>query len=299
MNSMNKFYYPTNQGNFQTAFKASQPVPVFGYDPKGIFDNYNFKNKNDILHNNLKKIILNEEIREYSVMIDSKDRNYQVYPDPFTYDVKFNPLPTKKEKMNGKNVIYEESAPIINDSLSNVRYIKLETIILPLYTEIKLVDEVNEDDEIIKTWKVDTTKLLSDNLYNVLSIGEFNDINYRSTNDVLSDSFATIYYDKKISNTHFLGCSKNGIKIFPQDQLAKIDKLKITFMNPYGKSICCKHVDKRIMSNLECTCDETTDDENNDCFEHNLFHPLNPIFQHHLHFKIGVLESRLNKNHFN
>ena len=291
----NPYFTPNN---FQTAFNPMPTIPFQGNEPKSIFKNHNFVNRNDILNNNLQNILLHEEIREYSVMIDSKDRNYQVYPDPFAYEVKFNPLPRSREKVNGKYITYEEPNPVINDSFNNVRYIKLEEIVLPFYTKIKQVDVKNEDDEIVKTWNVNTQKLLTDNLYTVLSIGEYKDINYRSTNDVLGDSFATIYYDTKISNTHYMGYTSNGVKYFPPDQLAKIDKFKISFMDPYGNPLMCPHVNKKIKSNLVCACEDPDGDDDTDCFEHNIFHPLNPIFQHHLQFKVGVVESRLNKKTF-
>lgn len=287
-----------NQNNFSTAFNPLPVIPFQGNDPKSMFSNNNFTNRNDILHNNLQSALLNEDIREYSVIIDSKDRNYQIYPDPFNYEVKFNPLPKSREYIDGKYVVYEEPAPVINDSFNNVRYIKLETVLLPLYTKVWQTEEKNENDEIVPVWKVNTRKKMSDNLYIVLSIGEYKDVNYRSTNDVLGDSFATIYFDKTVSNTHYSGFTNNGVKFFPKDQLAKIDKLKISFMDPYGNSFCCPHVNKEIKSNMECTCEDPDGDEDTDCFEHNLFHPLNPIFQHHLQFKVGVVEPRLSKKNF-
>lgn len=306
MNSTSGFYQPiafnqltSKQNNFQTAFSPLTNVNINGYDPKSQFTNHNFTNQNNILHNNLGNILLNEEIREYSVMIDSKDRNYQVYPDPFCYEVKFHPLPKSKEKINGKIVVHEEPAPTINDNFTHVRYIKLEKISLPLYNRIK--KKIEEDDnEYYEKWVVDTLKPLTDNLYIVLSLGnEYADDNYKSTNDVLSESFATIYFNSKANNTHYFGCTSNGLKIFPQDQLGKIDKLKITFMDPYGQPIRCGHINKKIKSNMECTCNDPEGDEITDCFKHNLFHALNPIFQHHLHFKVGVVEPRLNKLTFN
>lgn len=254
-----------------------------GYDLKSNFSNNNFINQNDLLHNNLNNILLTEEVREYSVMIDSKDRNYQIYPDPYNYNVIFDPLPRTKEIINGKVIYHEEPNPIINSNFTNVRYIKLESIILPFYNKT------------IKD-KIDITKPLTNNLYTVLSLGEYTDTNYRSTNDVLSESFAIIYYNNKINDTHYKGITYNGIKIFPKDELARIDKLKISFMDPYGNLIKCNNLDKNIKSNMECYCDNN---ENDDCFIHNLSHPLNPIFQHHLLFKIGVIESRLNKKIFN
>lgn len=288
-----------NQGNFNTAFNPLPNIPTNGYDPKAQFKNHNFANRNDTLHNNLSNIILNEEIREYSIMIDSKDRNYQIYPDPFSYEVRFKPLPKTREKVNGKYVVYEEPAPVINDNFTNVRYIKLEEAILPFFNRVRTETEEN-DGEICKTWKVDVNRKLTDNMYVVLSLGnEYADENYKSTNDVLSESFAIIYYDGIVNSTHYFGDSSNGLKIYPPDQLGKIDKLKISFMDPYGYPIRCTHVDKKIKSNMECTCDDPTGDENTTCFRHNLFHPLNPIFQHHLHLKVGIVEPHLNKLTFN
>ena len=283
-----------SQGFFETAFNPLPTMPVQGYDPKSIFDNHNFVNRNNLLHNNLKNILLNEEIREYSVMIDSKDRNYQAYPDPFSYEVRFGPLPKSRERINGRIVTYEDPAPVINDNFINVRYIKLDTAILPLYTRTRVVNQLRND-EPVKLWKVDTTRSLPDLMYIVLSIGDYSDNNYRSTNDVLADSFAVIYYDGKVSNTHYKGETSNGIKIFQQDQLAKIDKLKINFMDPYGCLLGCRHLNRDIRSNCVCSCDDPDGDDETECYLHNLCHPLNPIFQHHLQFKIGVVEPRLNK----
>src|SRR5205085_6009916 len=146
--------------------------------------------------------------------------------------------------------------------------------------------------------KVDTLCNLTEYLYIVLSIAEYTDVNCRSTNEVLSESFATIYFDNATSNTHYSGYSRNGIKIFQPDQLGTITSFKIRFMNPYGEELCVDHFDKSLCSTLACTCDLNADMINPQCFRHNLFHPLNPIFQHHLHFRVGIVEPRLNKKVF-
>lgn len=286
-------------GTYPAVFNPLPNVQTFGYDPKSMFVNHNFINDGNLRHNNLAKILLNEEIREYSVLIDSKDRNYQVYPNPFQYDVRFSPLPKSKTIINGKTITYEDPNPTINDSFSNVRYIKLEVAILPFYNYITKISEDSCDGDTVETTSINTLRPLTDNLYIVLSLGDYSDINYRSTNDVLSDSFAVIYCDKLLNNTHYLGYTYNGIKIFQQDQLAKIDKLRISFMDPYGNKLSCNHLNKNIKSNLECNCIDPCGDDDSNCFKHNLYHPLNPIFQHHLHFKVGVVEPRLKKLTFN
>jgi hypothetical protein len=310
LNQKNKL----NNNNIPTTFDPLPNIQFNGYDPKTMFNNNNFVNKGDIMHNNLKDILLNEEIREFSVMIDSKDRNYQIYPDPYSYEVRFNPRPKYKEKVNGKLVVHEEPAPVINENFENVRYVKLDSIILPYFNKITKTknlknteDNYSDDDSKENSsegWVVNSRRPTTDNLYTVLSIGNggnnnYNDNNYRSTNDVLSDSFAIIYYDSKINGSHYMGYTSNGIKIYPQDQLGKIDKMRINFLDPYGNNIRCSHLDKNIKSNCECNCEDSDGDEDTDCFIHNLFHPLNPIFQHHIQLKIGVVEPRLGKKIFN
>ncbi len=285
-------------GNFKNAFNPMPSIPFNGIQPKAMFSNHGFVNRNDLLHNNLYDIILHEEIREYSILIDSKDRNYQVYPNPFKYKVTFNPLPTTREKVNGKTIKFEIPNPVIYEEMTNVRYIVLEDIILPFFNKVRKVNE-KIDGRIVPALKVNTTDSLTDFLYIVLGIGEYTDVNCRSTNDVLSDSFATIYFDSRTSNTHYAGYTRNGIKIFDPDELGTIKSFSIKFMDPYGKELDIRHLDKRILSNLECTCGDDPEAETNpDCFRHNLSHPLNPIFQHHLHFRVGILKPRLNKRTF-
>lgn len=268
---------------------------IFGYDPKSGFDPHGFENRNELVHNNMRKSLLVEEIREYSVMIDSKDRNYQIYPNPFNYEVRFNPLPKTREWINDQEIISEEPTPIIYTHFKNVKYIKLDSVVFPFYTKVKWVRDEDDEDEFLLN--VDTNNSLTDELYLVMTLGEHADMNAFSTNDVLSSSFATIYFDRKVSNTHFVGSSRNGIRYFPMNQLGEVHRLKIAFMDPYGKPLTVPHLDPTILSNLECECDdpETDQDERDRCFRHNLSHPLNPIFQHHINLKIGVVEPQLNK----
>lgn len=288
--------FPT-YGDFGTAFNPQPTVQFNGIQPKAMFNNHGFVNRGDLLYNNLYNIIQNEEIREYSIMIDSKDRNIEVYPNPFKYKVTFNPIPTTRERDdNGKLIIHETPNPVIDQELVNVRYIVLEDVILPFYTHIKTVDEMI-DDEIVKVPKVDITQNLTDYLYVVLRIDEYTDVNTRSTNEVLSESFATIYYDYATNRTHYAGCNNNGIKIFQPDQLGTIDSLRIKFMNPYGEELSVNNLAKNVASNFKCTCDSDEVSDRN-CYRHNLNHPLNPIFQHHLQFRVGIVETRLNKKVF-
>ncbi len=128
-------------------------------------------------------------------------------------------------------------------------------------------------------------------------IEEYRDVNIKSTNDVLSDSFATIYFDSKLNESHFMGNCSGAVKVFPPDHLGKIDKFKIRFLDPYGCELKCEHLDPGIRSGMSCKCIDEENEEAYDpeCFRHNIKHPLNPLFQNHLQFKIGVVEPYMNK----
>jgi hypothetical protein len=296
--------YQSNFNSYQTAFQPLLPEfhePYQGHQQKSMFNNHDFINDGTLLHNNLYPNILTEEIKEYSVLIDSKDRNYQIFPNPFRYDVTFNPVHSAKERVDGKIVSYEDPNPVINKGFENVRYIKLEDVILPFHNRtFKHTRKLDEPDErgldaYVTEEFVDTHHPITENLYTILVIDEYRDVNIKSTNDVLSDSFAVIYKHSKANESHFNGFTNNAIKVFPPDQLGKIDKFRIRFLDPYGNELKCKHLDKRIKSGMVCTCDDDNDIYQPDCFKHCINHPLNPLFQNHLHFKIGVVESYMNK----
>ena len=225
-----------------------------------------------------------QSIREYSVLIDSKDRNYQIYPDPFKYTVTIDPSPTTKSNGSGRKTIMEDPNPVIMESFRNVKYIKLEKIILPKFNRIYY-------NTLMEKHQVLVEKPLTDNNYLVMNIGSnFSDENSRSTNDILSRSFSTIYYDQDINLTHYSGDISNGYRVFDPQPLSRIDKFDINFTDPYGKPLICDHMDSNILSGMECFCSNPEGDEFTECFKHNLFHPLNPLFQHHIHLKIGVVE---------
>jgi hypothetical protein len=255
-------------------------------------------NQLNSLQNSVQPQVIDEIIKEYSVMIDSKDRDYRVFPDPFCYDVTFGPLPATRNYQEG--LIFQDSpSPTISESFKDVRYIKLQEIILPLYTLVRQEKEYDEDGEFIMKWKVNVDKPLTNNPYVVLFIGDqYSDVNYRSTNDVLASGFATVYHDSNANLTHYFGFTSNGQREYTADALARINKFKIRFTDPYGDQIMCPHVDKTIESGMICTCYDPEGDENTTCFRHNLFHPLNPIFQNHLHFKIGVSQTRIRTQRF-
>jgi hypothetical protein len=276
---------PLNQFNhfntYPNAFSPLPPINVNGIDPTLNFRNNNFKNSNTLMQNNLADNILIEDIKEYSIYIDSKDRNYEVFPNPFKYKVTFKPPSPLNEIIKGVRYKSETPNPTIDDNLKNVKYIRLEHIMLPYYYKIK----ENE---------LDRNYSMLDNLYFILNIDEFNGENRYATNDILAKSFGVVYHDYNYNQTHFVGVTKNTKYVFPPDNLGKIDSLTINITDPFGNIYNPDHLDKKIKTCMGCICDQY-EEAKEECYFHSLKHPLNPMFQNHIHLKVGVVEPKMNK----
>ena len=90
------------------------------------------KPQNTLIHDNLNDDLLHEQIIEHSVFINSDDRDPTFYKDPFTFRVDFNPND-------------DTPAPYIAQDFRNVKYVKLNHIILPAYYNWKR-HEISDDD---------------------------------------------------------------------------------------------------------------------------------------------------------
>ena len=110
--------------------------------------------KPKLLHNNVSKNVSIDVLTEYSLVIDSNDRDVTKYPNPFNYKVYFNPV-------SNTNDAY------IYRTFENVKYIKLETGILPrkyFFTRNDITSNLDiSDNEILLStvWKPNETLILT------------------------------------------------------------------------------------------------------------------------------------------
>ena len=81
------------------------------------FDNYSEKVKNNIY--------------EYTLKIDSRDRNINIYPNPFNFKVRFN----QGNNLSGRG-------PSIFRRFNNVKYINLESVCIPRYNITKSYNDL-------------------------------------------------------------------------------------------------------------------------------------------------------------
>ena len=85
-------------------------------------------NNHNTLHDNLNNDIKNEVLKEYQITVDSLDRNIINYPNQFSFRLSF-----------GNNSSNDK--PLINRTFRNVKYIKIDSMILPTYSDIKGLDK--------------------------------------------------------------------------------------------------------------------------------------------------------------
>jgi hypothetical protein len=134
--------------------------------------NNNEFNKPKLIYNNISDKLSVDILVEYVIMIESIDRDIEKYPNPFKYKIYFNPVAQTKDAY-----IYK--------TFENVKYIKLETAILPRkysYLRKDITSNITDVTTLINTnWK------RNDNL-------TFNTVNYTMIEDYIIDNIRYIKY---------------------------------------------------------------------------------------------------------
>jgi hypothetical protein len=201
----------SNGGNFVQTFKQATPL----------IDPIDYRNKNNLLHNNVGDVVLTDNIMEYRINIDSFDRNVELYPNPFNFIVKFN---------NGEFSQWG----IIPLTLLNVQYVKIETIILPIFINVMC-----PNDSTCHCRKVHK-KCLLDDRFIILEIKEL-DANLTltySTSDQRGGfprgAFCIVIPDKRMG-LYYAGDCLGGNKLYKKNTLPKIKQFTIKLYDSYGK----------------------------------------------------------------
>jgi len=256
-----------------------------------------------ILHNNIADKILDEHVVEYRIGIDSIDRDIKAYPNPFDFIVKFaanSSITTIKTEVikNGKLEIINETAqgtpmPHINRDFRNVKYVKIENVVLPRLGNIVFDDDSGE-------WVYDGESDLSSDRFTVLSIDELEccriystgDDNIRTdpkTGDRISPPkpFAIVIRDRFLGINHFVGIPYYGIKVFNSSTLGNINSLSLKFSDSCG----VQHKYNNLFTYDELKKAEMCGDP---VSLDDIRHPLNKNNQVYVSLVIGVVESQIN-----
>jgi hypothetical protein len=93
-----------------------------------------YEKPTNLIHNNISKNVFAETLQEYTIIVDSADRDIAKYPNPFSYRVKFNGLPGTPDANIMRKFDY-------------VKYVKLDTGIIPgKYYYVKQDTSLNPTD---------------------------------------------------------------------------------------------------------------------------------------------------------
>lgn len=264
-----------SNNNFQKSFVQPEPF----------IDKINYQNQNNMLHNNVGDNVMNEDIVEYKLHIDSSDRDIESFKDPFSYIVTLNPTNNSK-------------GPTIEKEFKNIKYIKLESIILPRY---QYIQDIGIDDfQLSQT----SESHLYDNRFVILQIDELEDTESRcyGTNLALTKSFARVTPDKLISKSYYTGVAFTGRIYYKNSKLKNLSKLTIRLLDSTGNQIRIKEVnngtsDIKNHDPLTATIIDPNDPKKKKEIElpkTDLRHPLNENIQNYISLTVGVVESNIN-----
>ncbi len=270
-----------------------------------IIDKIDHTNKNKLLHNNVANNVLDEHIVEYKINIDSLDRDVAAYPDPFSYVVKFNPpgggtvqheeYVDSKNRGKGTNIVSTKFSspptPHIRREFKNVKYVKIEHVILPQFSKTKEKSD--------GCYEFDTHSHLPSDRYIMLVIKELDADRIYNTSDVSTRidengkrytppiPFSMLIADKCLGNSYFTAIPYHGEKYYKNSALGNVTQLSIQFFDSSGLPLQ--------YNNLFTKDDlESYEYENGVPFPiTDLRHPFNKRIQTNLSIIIGVTECQI------
>lgn len=209
------------------------------------------KNYGNTIINNLNENIVNEIITEYTIHIDSCDRDLNVYPNPYQFAVSIggagsstitqtnnnsiNSINSNKNGVLFSSVSYKGApGPRIDTQFRNVKYIKLKYISLPRIISYSSVIKDGVKIYTAFTQFVDKgATILSNYRYLIMRIREIANDNFYSTNADIKNNCFILYRDSNYGDAvNDLWIATQPIKIFYDDDLKNLSKMTIEIFLP-------------------------------------------------------------------
>lgn len=191
-----------------------------------LIDHTNFKNKGNVLHNNLYKNIQLETTYESEIHINSSDRLTTMYPNMFNFSVSFGVVNTTGNRT--------QITPFISRSFERVKYIYLEFVSLPKTNVIN----VGTGSPITYSLSTDhDDELTVSNGFLVLSIEELDTIFAYSTGNLVKPDSFIIVPDRTTGCNHNVWKAIRGKRIYPDSSLKNITKMTLKIKDQYGADL--------------------------------------------------------------
>ena len=232
--TVNKINSRSNNSNFDSAYNPAQTL-IPPRDTK----NYGFA-----LHNNINSDIVNENITEYTLHIDTADRDTSIYKNPFIFAVSlggagYNMVNRSHYVGNNGALAFQTTPsagvppPRIDSDFKNVKYAKIKYLTLPR----SIVYEYTVDKNGFRTYNpvslLSGGSILGNYRYLIMKIKEIANNNMYSTNDNIKNDSFILYRDSNyVDAINDIWIATQPIKIFYEDDLRNLNKLTIEIYIP-------------------------------------------------------------------
>lgn len=298
----NTYSYNNPNGAFPQTLGNPNSFNNFNTTQHSLIEQQQNNNLHNTLHDNLNDNIKAERIKEYQITIDSIDRNINIYPDPFSFRLTMSPTSSSTIIRDGnkKEIITSFDSPNINRNFRNVKYIKVDSVIMPKFYDLKEVEIENEDNEeqklteFVEDEDKDTTKerfilLRFSNISNTTTIG---------TNDVSNNHSILLYPYKQYNSSFSLFKPVNmntNIVCVSDSNLININNVEFSFYDGQYNKI--------EFSNKKISVDENNEEDDEQISEeeqilneknNDMRNPLNISKQVVINMRIGVIENNMN-----
>ena len=253
-NTLNQINSRSQPSNFNQAFTPNQ----------NIIPRMDYTNNNEFVHNNVAPNLLNEFVTEYSLHIESEDRDKNAYTNPFSFIVSLGGAGVSRETnhFRGNRVTVSSDVdrtyggnpePRIERSFKNVKYVKLRYLILPRLYKYNMDPSGNT----FRTYSTINAGVggtfLGDYRYLMLRVKELeSQRSYSTGNNLRNECFILIRDKSGIDSISDLWIATQPTKVFYNSVLRSLTKLTLELLDPSGNQIFmkCINTDENITQNI-------------------------------------------------
>lgn len=248
----------TQQRSYRTGHTGTYPTDtIIGqnelYDKTGILDkttyvgSYNkpdntvtllqqpdYKNPNNMIHNNIGHNVLLEQLFHNVLFIDSEYMDHSKHTNPFNFTIKFNGIEPETEYkqvvINGDTFCYTkyingDTDVVIDRIFKNIKSVIINELFMPTFIEYITKDNTYVPKE-NKLNKFHTK-------YIVLKINELNSERFFTNNKKLGNNSFIMEYDE-ICGNHNSWVPVVGVITYPDSNLKLIDRLTVKICDDKG-----------------------------------------------------------------
>jgi len=198
----------------------------------------NYENSNQLVHNNLESNLFDESYIDYTIHVDSTDRNTTIFPSPYNFVLNFGGSgPSRNKFYNSAGTLQTVDFngvpdPIIDRKFRNVKTVILDKIFFPKYIGFQRTGAGPDYD-----YSGNVT-LASRYRYVIVRIKELDNNRMYSTNNYVRDDSFVMYNDKTLGDTGIgIWIASPYKRTYLKSALKNIDKFTIEIVDPQGNPI--------------------------------------------------------------